>query len=233
MASGSRVLITPTFRMSFPNLLEPRPYMQNGKPKGDPTYNTEMLFEPDDLTKFRLYDEESGELAEVDIRKVLVDVAKEKWDGINVKEAVAAKDLRWPIKKGSDIHAKKLKAGKKGTEYYEGMEVLNAKTGQDYPPTLKYKDKNTWVTVARELDTSMSKAKGLFVGGNYGYAEVSLRAIEVDGEKHITFYLNQVRFVKQGDRIGGGGSLMDRFDGIDGGETDYDPTKDMDDEIPF
>lgn len=238
MANASRVLLTPVFRMSFPNLWEPRPFMKNGKPRGEPNYNLQMMFEPADLLKFKLYDESTGNLVDSDIARVLVDIAKEKWPDINVKEAVAAKDLKWPIKSGDDIHAKKSAAGKKGTEFYQGLKIISAKSASDYPPMLSYKEKGEIKRIARGTDSGAALAKNFFSGGNYAFAELNVKASEMkddddDVKKYLSFYVNSVRFVKEGERIGGGGGLMDRFEGVNGGETDYDPTKDMDDEIPY
>ena len=71
--------------------------------------------------------------------------------------------------------------------------------------------------------------KKLFLPGNYAMLELSIVPNEVNGKCYLTFYVNHVRFKKVGDRIGGGNSMMDRFDGIDGGEGDVDPTAGDDD----
>lgn len=231
--AASRILITPVFRLSYPNLVEPRAYQENGKPKGDPKFSLEALIEPDDLENFKIHDETTDGLVPADIRKIAVQVAKETWGSdFNVKAEFAGK---WPIKKGDDEADKKEAKGKDG-DPYRGKYVINAKANEEFPPRLYYRADGKRKQIARGMDSDEARAKQLFAAGNYCVAEVTCKAGESPQGKYITFYVNSVLYVKEGERIGGN-SLMDRFDGIEGGISDYDPTEGMaeetlDDEIP-
>ena len=231
MAGSTHILITPEFRFSYPKLVVPKPFMQNGKAKGDPNYGLQMIFEPEDLERFKLFDEDAGTFVDVDIRKICAQVAKDEWPDLNLKEAVAEKELSWPIVKGDKLAAK-AEAKKKESEHYKGMEVISASASQEYPPMLYVTENGKRKQIVRGLDTDEQKAKQLFdVGGNFGFAEVTVKAGDVNG-KYVKFYVNSVRFTKAGQRLGGT-SMMDRFDGVMGGESDHDATEGLDDEIPF
>lgn len=228
-----RVLLTPVFRMSFPQLVTAAQYRgPNNVPQGEFYFNTEMLFEAADLEKFQVINPETGEFEFVDVRVVASQLAKKKWDGIVVKEAVADKSLHWPIHNG-DQHADKKEAAGKSAEYYRDKRFLRTKALKKFAPSLKYLNGKEKVDLNRGMDSDMDKAEALFVGGNYAFAEVSLVANETAQGRYLTFYINSVCFVKPGERFGGGGSLMNRYDGIEGGVTDHDPTAGMDEEIPY
>jgi len=223
------ILITSEFRMSYPeSLIHPRQY--NGK--GPYRYSVEMLYEPDALLQFKRPNSDTGEFEDVDIKKVIAEVAKAQWPGINIKEAVANGEMRWPIIKG-DKKAEKREAKGKKSDYYKGMEVITAKTGSEFPPRLYYVEGGKVKQITRGMESEEAKAKQMFSGGNYGYAEVNIKAMEVDDKKHVTFYVNSVRYTREGERIGGM-SMMDRFEGVQGGVSDHDPTEGADDDdIPI
>lgn len=228
----NRVVITPLVRLSYPNLITPSIYKENGREKGDPTFNTQLLFPEADLENFHLAVD--GGFEKKNLKDICADLAKEKWPGQSLKD-LFPEGKRWPIVKGEKI-IKKLEAkGKKGAAY-EGQIVLRAKSNTDYPPVLKVIDKGKKINLDRDLDSDVARAKQLFVGGYYVRCELNIKGHSVkdddDVKNYITFYLSNVLFIKQGERLGQG-SAMDRFDGIDGGESDHNPLADLDDEVPF
>lgn len=223
----SRVLITPTFRMSFPNLARPKAY-QN---KGEPVYSLEMLFDPGDLEKFKMWDDGAGKFVDVDVKRLAAQLAKEYWPDMNVKDAVAHGGLAWPFKSGDKRIADRQAAGKKAGDHYAAKVIINAKSSQDYPPSLYYVEGKERKQIARGTDAGDKRAAQLFYGGAYAFAELTLKPTAVQG-KFLTFYVQSVRFVKDGERFGGQ-SMMDRFEGVHGGTADHDPTAGMDDDIPF
>jgi hypothetical protein len=242
-SGAQRNLITPTFRMSFPKLITPEPYMENGKPKGEPVFQCEMLFAPEDIVKFqgpaglglngtahpKIPNWETG----VDLKRVCALVAKETWPDItSIQEAVAARALHWPIVNGDQHFAKKeakAKAtGKKvGGEYYKGTTFLRTKTGKEFPPQLYYPEGGKKLRLNIALDSDKVKAEGLFKGGNYAFAEITVKGTESAQGRFISMYVNSVCFVKQGEGFGGA-RLMERFDGINGGESDHNPLDGLD-----
>lgn len=235
MANNSIVLITPQFRMSYPNLAKPRAFEQNGKAQGDPKFSTEMLIPTEDMGTFKRWNETNDSFEDVDLARVCADAAKAEWPELNLKEAVLHGGLGWPITAGDKIADEKVSGGKKedSVEAYRGMKVIRAKSNEDMPPRLYcYEDKKKRQLV-RGMDADMEKAANLFKGGSYAYAEITVKALKTPQGKFVTFYLNGVVFVKQGELLGSP-SMMDRYDaGVTGGESDYDPTGGLDDEIPF
>lgn len=243
MADVSRILITSPFRMVFPKLLQAEAYKgkkgSNQKP-GDPKFTMEGLFQTADLQKFHQYDEATNAFKEVDVSRILVEMAKEAWgENFSVKEAVASKDLRWPIKTGAQIIKKRLEDGKKPEQlaHYEGAtSVINFSASEEYPPTLRYPKDKAWVAIRRGLSEDEGKGKALFglpAQGHYARAEVKIRTWVQNDIKYLTFYMNTVDYLKAGDPIKGGGSLMDKFSGVSGGESEHNPTADLDDDIPL
>lgn len=230
----TRILITPEFRMSYPKLIVAEQYIdqKTKKPKGDPKHSLQMIFPNDDLDKFKVFNEDAGEFEDVDIRKVCVQVAKEEWPDIDVKEACKHGGMKWPIKNG-DTLAAELEARKKTGDHYKGCSVITPTASQEFAPSLYVNEGGKRKQLVRGIDADERKGKQLFdTGGNYAYGEVTVKAYEVDEKKFIKFYINAVVFLRAGERLGGT-SLMDRFEGTMGGESEVDPTEGLDDEIPF
>lgn len=226
------ILRSPMFRMSFPNVIEPRAYMGTGAK----TFGVEMLLNPDDLGKFQLLTDEKDESGasiweEVDVQKLMVKIAKDAWADINVKEAVKHGGLTWPLIDGDKKAADREAKGKKG-DIYKGYKVLKASSNEEYAPSIHIIDGGVYRELDRNSESDMAIAKTRFVAGYYAKASLSCKAIETPQGKFIKFYMNAILFVKDGERIGGM-STADRFGGIEGGSSDYDPTEGMDDEIPF
>jgi hypothetical protein len=234
----SRTVISAPFRFIFPKLLKAEAYKGDkgsNKEKGAPVYSTGMLFNDDDLTKFKMLDDSTDSLVDVDIRRVCMEMAKEAWGAdFSVKDAVAHGGMKWPIVTGQQLLAK-AKAKNKKTDsmsHYEGaVSQINCKAYEDYPPALNYSEGGKWKGLTRGISDHDSKIKALFTSGSYGQAELRLRTSIVDERKYIVFYVNVVNFLKTGPRIGGQ-SLMDRLAGVSGGTTDNDPTKGLDDDMP-
>lgn len=238
MAGMKRRLLTPEFRMSFAKLITPEAYKENGKDKGEPKYSVECIFSPESLTKF-LEDDGKGGFAEVDVRLVCAQVAKAEWPDMNPKEAVETKTLFWPIYDGDQYVVKQTaKATAKGKaapdlKHYAGKKLFRISAAKEYPPVLSFKDKGATVSLNRASDSDLAKAKQVFTGGNYAIAEITVKATATAQGKFVNFYVNSVRMTRTGDALGGGGGMMNRFDGVQGGKSDKDPTVGIEDEIPF
>jgi hypothetical protein len=228
MADDSRILITPEFRMSYPNLITPKQF-QN---KGEPTYSMEMIFEPEDLGRFKLLDDPSGKFVDVDVQQMCLAVIKGKWGEIDVKSEFARS---WPVKSGDTLAENRKSKGKKALDAYLGKKVIRCKASANYPPRLYFQEDGERKEIVRGSDTSTTKGKQLFVGGFYAFAELTVKALDTAQGKFVTFYVNSVKLTREGERFGGP-SMMDRFDqsGVSGGQTAHDPTAGMtDDDIPF
>ncbi len=223
------ILRSPIFRMSYASVVAPRPVVVEGKPKGDPIFSNEMLFTPENLTKFKV--RRDDEWKEINVKSAMVEVARARFPDLDLKAAIAAEAFSWPLKDGNKVAAEMVAKKKKG-DAYEGMMVIPAKSGQDYPPQLFVVDGGKYVELSRGSEEDMRKARDLFVSGYYAKGSLNVVADTSGKNKYVTFYMNAILFVKKGERIGGV-SAEDRFGGVDGGVSDYDPTEGLDDEIPF
>lgn len=233
--ANNRIVITPEVRMSFPHVIEAKEYMEKGKPSGKFSFSSEILIPEDSLGRFKIV--RGDQLVDVDLNSVLVELAKEKWPGIIIKEAFAGVAQKgWPLKRG-DAVADIIKAKGKQGEHYRGHRLMAVKSNVSanvQPPVLQIAAKGGAKTLSRMIQADMSTAKMAFTGGNYAIFELNLLAQEVGGMKYITPYFNLARFTREGEKLGGnGGSLMSRFDGVNGGQSDHNPLEGADDEIPF
>lgn len=244
MANKSRTVLTPEFRMSYPNFIKPKEYVEKGKPSGKFQYQGESIFTEDSLTKFRVL--KDGALVNVNISELLVELAKEAWGDeknpetgapVTVKEMFMGPLAKgWPLRKGDVIADEAAKKGKTA-DHYRGTRVMSIKANvsdKALPPALGFATKGGITVLNRLSPTDIEKAKQMFVGGNYAVAEINLVAQVVSGFKFITPYVNSVTYTREGAKFGqAGGALMSRFEGVVGGESDHNPTAGMDDEIPF
>lgn len=232
----SLAVFAPEFRLSFPNLVIARKFKENGVEKGDPKFDTSMIFGKDSMTKFRKLDPSNADkLVTCDIREEAKALIKAKWPEMQFTDPALETFFPragWPFKSGDTI-AKEMEAKKKDGSAYVGAVVINANSAEGYAPTLKTTVGKTIVQLSRQKDEDMAKAKTLFVGGHYAIAELNMKPGIFAKKPYIKFYLTMVRFTREGERFGGKG-LSDRFDGIEGGESQVDPTQGMaDSEIPY
>ncbi len=203
----SEIVVTPEFRMVWPNLFEPRAFMRDGKPTGEPKYGLTMLFTKDDI---------SG------LKAVAAKVAKAQWPGRDLKE------LKFPFKNGDALAKASIKkdedAGKtpRDVSFYEGMVVV--KTSSKFAPQVHGMDRK------EILDPKRSYS------GAYGYAELNFVAYPGvgGGQDGVTCYVNFVMLSdRKGDRIAGK-NAVDVFAGIQGSDVAADVGGDtLDDEISF
>lgn len=237
----SETVLTPVGRMSFPNVKDPKPYQG----KGDPKYSVELLFEPEDLKRCKAVNPETNQFEDVDLTKVCSRVFKKNFPNVKVADQFNTKDEygqveNWVIKNGNATSKRKRAEKKKGAENYEGKIHFQAKTNQEYPPRLFVLNKDrTKTELHRGIDADEAKIKALFVGGNYAYAEINVKAYGTPQGRFVTFYLGSLVFVKTGERFGGQ-SLVDRYDGEDltgAAAEEYNPTDGAapadDDDVPY
>jgi hypothetical protein len=236
--TSSVTFITAPFIISYPKLLKPEPYMENGKPKGDPMYSFEGISANDSLKEWQEVNRESGDFDIVSVEARLVDLAKQQWgEDFSVREAVKHGGLSWPFKPGDKKADEK---GEKG-EHYRGKKFWRAKAlaeigGNPNSPDLWAIGEKGIERIVRGTTAGDQRASQVFYGGAVCTAELNAVAGETAQGKYVTFYVNAVVFQKDGERLGGG-SNIERMYGVRGGQAQVDPTEgmgnDLDDEIPF
>jgi hypothetical protein len=236
--TNSVTFITAPFIISYPKLIKPEPYMENGKPKGEPMYSFEGISEIDSLAEWQEVNRETGDFDIVNVEKRVLALVKERFgDDFNAKEAVKHGGLSWPFKSGD------AKADDKGekADHYRGKKFWRAKAlaeinGNPNAPDLWRTVGNGVERVVRGTTAGDQLASQLFYGGAIVTAELNAVAGETAQGKYATFYVNAVVFQEDGQRLGSG-SNIERMYANRGGESQADPTegmnKDLDDEIPF
>lgn len=229
--SASLLLRTPVVRMSYPNLLTPKKFKdpKSGR-EGNPMYNFEMIMTPENLDEFKVL-RDDGNWEDINVSHAMAEVAKKEWPGIDLKEAVGNKSLRWPLKDGNQKKAEREANGKKG-DVYEDMKIIPVKATEKWPPQLYVVEGGKFRELSRSDEKDRAKIEQVFVAGFYVKANVNVTTAFLNEIKYVTFYVNAVMFIREGERIGGM-TAEQRFGGIEGGESDYDPTEGLDDEIPF
>ena len=234
----SITVVTQPFIISYPKLMKPEPYMEDGKPKGEPQFSFEAISTPDDLAAWDILDKGKDEFIKGGIEKRCVALAREKFGSdFDVVAAVKHGDLTWPFKSGD------RRADEKGAkaEVYRGKKFWRAKAlaeinGNINEPSLYENADDGVIKLMRSTEAGKQRIGELFYGGAICTAELNAVAGETAQGKYVTFYVNSVVFEKDGERLGGG-SAIERLRGVSGGESATDPTVGMketlDDEIPF
>lgn len=235
----SITFFTAPFILSYPRLVAPAKFKdKNQVEKGDPLYSFEGIVDPATLKQWQQLDRDSGNVRDdVDVEKVLVALAKEVWPGIDVKTAVASKDLKWPFKSGDKL----VEAKGDKVDHYKDKKYFRAKAktlikGNPFAPNLYVAHPDGLEAINRGHPNFDQLAGNKFYAGALCTAEVTAATGDTSG-KYITFYFNSIIFEKDGERIGGSGSNIEKLRGVRGGQSSYDPTQgmdtDLDDEIPF
>lgn len=222
-------LITPPFRMSYPHVVTAKEFVDRGVKTGKFAFQVEAIFAEAELTRFRFLKEDNT-VELVDIRQVLAGLSQQAWPN----EDPAALFQRqggtgWPLIKGEAAKQKAEIKGKNGDHYIGNriMSLKSNKSDKNQPPRLGWvTSPNAWKPLDRNSETDMQRAVSLFQGGNYAFAAIAIVADTVAGRNFLTPYLNEIRYVKEGQKFGNQGAMA-RFDGISGGRSDYDPTKGM------
>lgn len=235
----SATFITAPFILSYPKLVKAEPYMEKGKPKGEPHFSLEGISTKESLAEWIKVDREGGEFEpNVNIEVAAVQMCKQLFGDINVNEAVKLKALSWPFKAGDKKAEEK---GEKGAHYRgkkfwraKAKEVINGQHNEVRLYVLESDGKARQVLV--NTTVGEKEVAKYFYGGAICTAELNLVVGETAQGRYATFYVNSVIFNKDGDRLGGESNIS-RFYGVSGGAGQSDPTagapKALEDEIPY
>lgn len=196
-----------------PALVEPKPYMENGKPKGDPKYGGVFVL-PADHPDLKALKQKAAE------------VAKAEWgDDVDLSPS----NIGWPFSSGTDYANERRAKGKNG-DFYDGKAMLKARS--KFEPMASWVANGKVVEVpSKELGPNASK----FFSGVECLATFNFVPMIVDRKKYVTAYLNKVFATGKGERVGGGRPAAEAFKAYIGKATTADPTKGVvaDDDIPF
>jgi hypothetical protein len=201
-----------------PTLVTPRAYQD----KGDPKFSSQL--------GFRL-----GHPDTIPMKQLCARLARAKFG-----EGVDFSTLKFPFKRGdeladkaaSEVAAQKPKARLK--DYLRGLEVLTARSGQEYPPMLAYWDKqrNEGIDLPDDLARRANKAK--FFSGAEALVKVAFIAYDAVGDggrDGVSCRLSEVMVTGGGKMIGEVRSAASTFKGYAGRATPESVVGK--DEIPF
>ena len=200
----SVTFVTAPFILSYPKLFKPEPYMENGKPKGDPVYSFEAISTPESLLEWNILDREKDVFTPDSVEKRLVALAREKWGAdFSVKDAVKHGGLTWPFKSGD------AKADEKGSkaDHYRGKKFWRAKAlaeigGNPNEPTLYFAEKDGSLTkLSKGTEQGRQRISEMFYGGAICTADINAVAGTTGDKKYVTFYVNCVVFERDGERL--------------------------------
>jgi hypothetical protein len=199
-------------RALFLNVFDPKSFMKNGKPAGEPMYSATFAIAPDS--------------PEVDpLKKAMVAAARAKWPTVDLKS------LHFPLQSGQKAAEKAAARGKDASIY---KDVMILKTRSKFQPALAVLTGGKIVPL--DTDTAKAQWKSKFYNGCYGGAMIALVAYEGDDdEKGITAYLQSFLWTKDGPRIGGL-DPAEAFKSYVGTVSNADPfggEAPADDDIPF
>lgn len=194
------------------SLYVPNAVIKNGKALGEPKYNAQFIIvNPDDIAA---------------IKAKAVEVARAKWPTVDLKT------LHFPFTSGDKL-ADKAKAEKKDRESYRGSLVVSSRS-KFQPRLAVFQGGKAPLELGNEQLLAAHRSK--FYAGALVLVQFNFVAYDGvgTGQPGVTAYLDQVMWVKDGERLGGG-SAAEAFKHYQGSVSPEDPTggAELDDEIPF
>lgn len=212
-AIGLYTSVKPVPALYTKGLFEAQPFKDSlGKQKGEPKFSAIFVYPP-----------ESEDLKAM--KALAVNVARAAWPGVDLKE------IQWPFKAGDKYNASREAKGKKPLPEIAGKAIITARS--KYAPRLSGVENGN--VVDYEDDAAKARAKAKFFSGVEVLTEYNFVATEVNGDKNVSAYLNQVFTTNKGVRAAGGRTAAETFKDYIGHRSAEDPTAgaDLDDEIPF
>lgn len=176
MNQARHLVITPVFRVSFPNLFEARAVGDGAK-----GFSVDMIFE----NEAAFSEEYKGKKKQtVSMKKAVFNAKVDQWG----KDKAEWPEMRYPCFKEGDTRINK----NNGKPYagYAGNWFATAKSSEKFPPVVILGDGKP----ATEKD---------IYGGCYARAQLMARPYDYLGNQGVKFLLLQLMKVKNGERFGG------------------------------
>jgi hypothetical protein len=184
---GTKVVTKAPSTLSFPNLLVARAGKGNSKAK----FSAALLFLPETLAT------PVGQATLDALKKAVIAAAESKW-GANAAEMFRKKQLRSPFR--DDAEAK---------DYPAGTIFLNVRTEQKPACVFNYADPANPKKPKRMTD---EEVKTQMYAGAQVLASLVAFPYDTDGNKGVSFALNNLQKIGEGERIDGRTAAEDEFD---------------------
>lgn len=197
-------LTQPAVLLFTETLFEAKPFIKNGKPKGEAKFGCNVILSPTH--------------ADIEgMKQTAAKVARARWPD------KAFTELKFPFTPGDKSADKRKANGKNDAEHLRGQIVINTKS--KYQPRLSVIDNGKII----DLDTDLLKAahKSKFYNGVEALIQLNFVAYEKgdeDAKDGVTAYLNIVVSTGKGKRLSGGATASDVFKGYVGSVSAEDPT---------
>jgi ssDNA-binding protein len=136
---------------------------------------------------------------------------KARYDAL-VAAAVAAIDEKWPGKRDALLKSENFKKGfRKDAKpgYPEGSIWISARSDRKPSAVYSYEDPNK---PGKPAQVPADKIKETFFAGAIVRASVSVFAFDKKGNKGVSFGLNNIQFLKAGERLDNRVAAEDEFD---------------------
>jgi hypothetical protein len=185
-------VVTPEGRVSFPYLFKQRPPMMlNGKPMGEPKYSLTLLFpKSTDLTA---------------LKRMAYNAVVEKWGQDRAK---------WPANlRGLDLVNYLSPTGKDGWPFRDGD--ARDVTGYAGMISITATSKERPGVVDQNVQPILDESK--LYAGCYARAQLIAFAFDHNGSRGVSFGLQNVQFVRDGEPFSGRQKPEDAFAPIGGG----------------
>lgn len=190
--------------MAFPNLLEAKAFMKNGKAQGEPKFGANLIV-PADHPDLKA------------MKELVTKLARQRWPDKPFSE------LAFPFSSGDKLADARKAKGKEDGDYQRGKVVMNVKS--KYEPRLSYLENGRIVDL--ETDTAKQMAKGKFYNGVEILAQLNFVPYDPIGSNAkggVTAYLNMVLSTGKGKRLSSGSTASEVFKGYVGNVSAEDPT---------
>jgi len=210
-AAGTLKIQTEGKRITFPNVIEAKAIVKNGKTLGEPKFSVNIEFENDDPFLAEAIERAKNQ-------------ARAKWPDLT-KDAYLALGKPWT---SGDKLADKAKANGKDREFSRGRTVLTARSKN--PPQLAAFVDGKWRDFNSE---NINLAKPYFYTGVDALVEVYFEAYDGVGDNGlpgIACYLNGLGSLNKGKRLTGRPSAAETFSGYVGLNKREDVTSGLDTE---
>lgn len=184
-------------RLKLPNGTLSYPALKEPRMVGDATkatYSAVIIFP------------EGADLSELEA--ACVSAAEEKWGADRTAKMLKAKALKWPIKSGDEYSARK-----EGNEFYEGKKYVNVKSDEQ-PGMVGPRAGHDGRPEAYSADQ--------FYAGCVVRCSCAVYAYDhPQGGKGIGIGLNNLQYVKRGERLDNRRQAADEFEVIDEGVDEF------------
>lgn len=174
---------------------------------------------------------EKGSTEEARVRAAIVAAARQLWPNMDVGAAIREGRLNVPLSDGDKLadkaKQKSADTGKKRErEWSRGKVVLIARSKDEYPPAVTFRENGQ--TVECETLDAVSRAKGkyLYTGVQclFGVRLNAYEAVGTDGKPGVNAYLEAVESLGVGEKLIAQKDRTERFRGYIGLEKNEDPT---------